>query len=84
MTMVTWAGMMLSRAGLVICQPTTTTTPAVPSTIVKLSHYFLYTADRFVDATNTFENVVIGTLRQRKIYFSFQLLCSVQLACVSF
>ena len=55
MTMVTWAGMMLSRAGLVICQPTTTTTHAVPSTIVKLTHYFLYTADRFVDATNTFE-----------------------------
>ena len=75
MTMVTWAGMMLSRAGLVICQPTTTTTHAVPSTIVW--YYFLYTADRFVDATNTFENVVIGTLRHCKNYFSFQRLCSV-------
>ena len=77
MTMVTWAGMMLSRAGLVICQPTTSTSHAVPSTIVKLSHYFLYTADRFVDATNTFENVVIGTFRHCKNYFFFQRLCSV-------
>ena len=37
MTMVTWAGMMLSRAGLVICQPTTSTTFAVLSSVVKLS-----------------------------------------------
>ena len=37
MTMVTWAGMMLSRAGLVICQPTSSTTFAVLSSVVKLS-----------------------------------------------
>ena len=59
MTMVTWAGMMLSRAGLVICQPTTTTTHSVPSTFANLSHYFLYTADGFVDATNAFEKLFL-------------------------
>ena len=64
--------MMLSRAGLVICQPTTTTTHAVLSTVVKLSQDFLHTAGRFAYATYTFDNLVIDTIGTVKT-----LLCSV-------
>ena len=72
MTMVTWAGMMLSRAGLVICQPTTSTTFAVLSSVVKLSPDFLHTAGRFADAIYTFDNMVFDTIGTAKT-----LLCSV-------